>query len=99
RTRRAAAPALLAAAVLAVAGCGSASTAASGGATQDSRQAIVAAAHKSQSITSATATLTEQLNGTVALTGTVQEQRKPVLLMSMHMKSAIGGQQTTLAGV
>jgi hypothetical protein len=99
RSRRVAAPAILAAAALAAAGCGSSGTTASGSGSQAPQQAIVAASHKSQSITSATATLTDQVNGATALTGTVQEQRKPVLLMSMHMQSALGGQQTTLAGV
>jgi hypothetical protein len=90
---------MIAAVVLAAAGCGSSGATASGVSSPAPRQAIVTAAHRSQSITSATVTLADQVNGAVVLTGTVQEQRKPVLRMSMHMKSAVGGQQTTLAGV
>jgi hypothetical protein len=108
-------PAVLGAAVLALAaGCGSSGTAPSGSggsagstgsagsaSSQSAISAIRAAAQASRHIDSVTASLVEHVSGAAgeSTSGTISEQLRPSLLLSMHISAAVAGRQTKVAGI
>jgi hypothetical protein len=71
--------------LLLAAGCGTKTANPSG---KSPQQMVTAAALHSAEITSANATVTEQVGGAAGetISGSVREQLKPVLLMSMKLK-------------
>jgi hypothetical protein len=93
-------PAVLGAAALALAaGCGSSSSA---GQSQSPASAISEAAKTSRQIHSLTAKLNVTVSGSDSsenTAGTIAEQLRPNLLLSMHIAAGFAGQQTKLAGI
>jgi hypothetical protein len=100
-------PAVLgAAAVVAAAGCGSSGSTGSGtggsGHAQSPASAISAAARTARQINSLTAdlhVLVSGSGGTESTSGTIAEQLRPNLLLSMHITAGVAGQQTKLSGI
>jgi hypothetical protein len=96
---------------VAAAGCGPSSSGAagtsgsagtSGAATtsQTPQQVIAAAATRSSKVTSAAATLTENVgNGQEDISGSIQEQLKPTLRLSMKLNLSAGGSSEAIGGV
>jgi hypothetical protein len=114
RVARQAAPVILCGAALVLAaGCSSAGTTAatsaspkahssgSGTSPQNATQAITAAAQTSQRIKSIAASITEHASSgtSTSTSGTVEEQLRPTLQMSMHLTTAVAGRPTSLDGV
>ena len=104
---RQAASAILCGAVLAfAAACSSSGTPASPKASpaanpQNAARAITAAAQTSRQISSVAASITEHATGGTSAdtSGTVHEQLKPALAMSMHLTATVAGQSTTMDGL
>lgn len=100
--RYAAAAGLSAAALVAVAACGSPTTAnQSGGTSLTPREALVAAVSHTQKVTSATQTLNVKVNGAQSLstTGTVQVQLKPAVLIGAKLNITEAGKTAPIKEV
>jgi hypothetical protein len=101
RSRRLVTTAVLAGcAVLLAAGCGTKS-ASTGGVSQTPRQAVAAAAINSTRINSAIANMTEVVGSPAreTISGSVQEQLRPSLLLGMNIKVATGGVNLAVGGI
>ena len=99
--RLAAGAGLSAAALIAVAACGSSSANESGGTSLTPREALVAAVSHTQKVTSAVETLNVKVSGAQSLstTGTVQVQLKPALLVGANLSIAEAGKTTPIKEV
>lgn len=84
--------------LLLAAGCGTRTAGASG---KSPQQVVAAAAVHSAEITSANATLTEQVGGAAGetISGSVREQLKPVLRMSMKLKITSAAVRQNVGGI
>ena len=91
--RYAAAAGLSAAALIAVAACGSSNANESGAASLTPREALVAAASHTQKVTSAVETLNVKVSGAQSLStaGTVQVQLKPAVLIGANLNIVEAG--------
>ncbi len=89
-----------AAAAVAVAAIAVAATGGFGGSSQTPAQVLAAAAHNSATVSSLSATYSEQISGEASgsITGSVQEIRKP-LQMSISMTETVEGQSLQLSAV
>jgi hypothetical protein len=97
---RRAAAGLSAAALILLAACssGGGSTASTASTPLTARQALLAAASHAQQVTSASETLTVRVSGAqnTTTTGTIQFQRKPTLLASETLNTAMAGRNTQI---
>lgn len=98
--------ALIGCTALLAAGCGGKSGSANGassanGTSRTPQQVVAAAAVRSAQISSAHATITQVAHGAAGQTisGSVQEQLRPTLLVGMKMKLASGAANETLSGI
>ncbi len=87
-------------AVVAVAAIAIAATGVFGGSAQTPAQVLAAATHNSATVSSLSATYSEQISGTASgsITGSVQEIRKP-LQMSIGMTETVEGQTIPLSAI
>ena len=99
--RYAAAAGLSAAALIAVAACGSSNASQSGGTSLTPREALVAAVSHTQKVTSAVETLNVKVNGAQSLstTGAVQVQLKPAVLIGANLNIVEAGKTTPIKEV
>jgi hypothetical protein len=100
-TPRAVATGLSAAALIAVAACGSSTVGGSGGSSLTPRQALSLAASQNQHLTSAVETLTVQVTGAQreTTTGTILIQRNPALEISANLTAAAAGRNVQIKEV
>jgi len=99
--RRAAGAGLSAAALIAVAACGSSNANESGSTSLTPREALVAAVSHTQKVTSAVETLNVKVSGAQSLStaGTVQVRLKPALLIGANLNIADAGKTTPIKEV
>ena len=100
-TPRAVAAGLSAAALIAVAACGSSTVGGSGGSSLTPRQALSLAASQNQHLTSAVETLSVKVTGpqSATTTGTILIQRKPSFEASANLSAGVAGRKIQIKEV